>query len=209
MKLSQKLNPNSILELIITSRVRRKILYLFFSEPNTYRHMRQVGREIDEQINAVRRELMSLVKIDLLIIKKDGIKRQFILNPSFIFYNELRSLVMKTSPLAIELWNTYQNKELGQIKYIFLTHTFINRETSYPDNPDVVIIGDGVNVIKLKEIQALIRTREGRDIYVKIWSKPEFELEKGNNHPILYSLLVLPKCTLVGTDEEFAIEMGS
>jgi len=45
---------------IITSKVRIKILELFFSNLKELYHVRGIVREISEEINAVRRELTKL-----------------------------------------------------------------------------------------------------------------------------------------------------
>jgi hypothetical protein len=52
---------------IITSKVRIKILELFFSNIREIYHVRGIVREITEEINAVRRELAKL--------EKDGVLR--------------------------------------------------------------------------------------------------------------------------------------
>ena len=46
-----------ILEDLIISRVRVKMLSLFLSHPGTIFHVRDIVRKVDEEINAVRREL--------------------------------------------------------------------------------------------------------------------------------------------------------
>ncbi|KKR52906.1 MAG: Transcriptional regulator, partial [Candidatus Woesebacteria bacterium GW2011_GWD2_40_19] len=53
---------------IITSKVRIKILELFFSNLKEVYHVRGIVRETEEEINAVRRELTKL--------EKDGVLRK-------------------------------------------------------------------------------------------------------------------------------------
>lgn len=55
-----------MLEDIIISRVRVKILTLFLTRPNRIYHVREVVRQISEEINAVRRELAHLEKAGLV-----------------------------------------------------------------------------------------------------------------------------------------------
>jgi hypothetical protein len=46
-----------LLEDLIISRVRVKVLTLFLSHPGTIFHVRDIVRKVGEEINAVRREL--------------------------------------------------------------------------------------------------------------------------------------------------------
>ena len=46
-----------LLEDLIISRVRVKMLQLFLGSPGTIFHVRDIVRRVDEEINAVRREL--------------------------------------------------------------------------------------------------------------------------------------------------------
>ncbi|HLD26338.1 MAG TPA: ArsR family transcriptional regulator, partial [Patescibacteria group bacterium] len=51
---------------IIPSKTRRKILALFFQNHDKHFHLRKVQREVDEEVNAVKRELDILEKEGIL-----------------------------------------------------------------------------------------------------------------------------------------------
>ena len=51
---------------IITSRVRIKLLELYFANPTEMYHVRGVVREVKEEINAVRRELTRMESAGIL-----------------------------------------------------------------------------------------------------------------------------------------------
>ena len=55
-----------MLKTLFTSNARVKILKQFFLHPNEQFFVRELTRILDEQVNAVRRELDSLKKIGLL-----------------------------------------------------------------------------------------------------------------------------------------------
>ena len=52
---------------LITSKTRIKILHLFLGNISEMFHVREIVRRVDEEINAVRRELMLLDKKGILI----------------------------------------------------------------------------------------------------------------------------------------------
>jgi hypothetical protein len=90
---------------IITSKVRIKILELFFSNLKEVYHVRGIVRETNEEINAVRRENK---------IRKDGVLRKeprgnriyYSVRPEYPFFGDLTSMVAKTTDLEKLLLKT-------------------------------------------------------------------------------------------------------
>ena len=78
---------------LFVSKVRIKVIRLFFLHPDVPYHIRGVVREISEEINAVRRELLRLEQIKLLKSERKGNRLYFTLLDSFPFYNELLSIM--------------------------------------------------------------------------------------------------------------------
>lgn len=191
-----------ITSLFFTSRVRVKIMKLFFTNPREKFHMRKIARDVNEQINAVRRELISMEKSDFLISQKDGIKKYYTLNPSFPFYNELRSILVKAFGLGQLVF--LKRKELGNIKFAILSHTYLNREDSDISNPDMLVVGEP----DLNELDKVVKEAEqieGKNIYYSVISEHDLDTAKKRRDPLIYSLSVLPRAMIIGTDEEFVV----
>src|SRR5437588_11935214 len=55
-----------MIDQLIGSKTRVKLLQLFFSNPNRAFYVREITRKIDEQINSVRRELANLLSIGII-----------------------------------------------------------------------------------------------------------------------------------------------
>jgi DNA-binding transcriptional ArsR family regulator len=87
------------LELLFVSKVRIKALKYFLLNPTTQIHLRAAVRQFDEEINAVRRELMRFEKMGLLKVESKGNKKYFKLNLDHPFINELLGIVHKSSGL--------------------------------------------------------------------------------------------------------------
>jgi hypothetical protein len=83
-------------EYLFISKVRIKIVRLFFLHPDVAYHIRGVVREIGEEINAVRRELLRLEQIKLLKSERKGNRLYFVLQMDFPFFDELLSIMYKT-----------------------------------------------------------------------------------------------------------------
>jgi hypothetical protein len=175
---------------------------LFYTHPQELFHMREIARTIDEQINAVRRELISMEKTEFLISKKDGIKKYFLLNPDFPFYAEFRSLVMKSNGLGYHVFKNKKN--LGNIKFAVLTHTYLTGERSDENNLDMLIVGEpDLKVLEecVKEAQA----GDSKEIFYSVISEKELEVRKKRRDALIYSMTVLPRSMVIGSDEEFVM----
>ena len=92
-------------------------------------------RDLDEQVNAIRRELDSLKRVGLLKSSNRNWKKFFSLNRNFLFYPELSSMILKNF-----VSNTDIKKELSEIwevNYLYLSWIFVNKESPV----DLFIVG--------------------------------------------------------------------
>lgn len=188
---------------LITSKVRMKILVLFFTNPRSSYHMRQINRILGEQINGVRLELMKLESIGLLKSEISGIKKRYSLNHDFIFFNELRSVALKTQGLGYVFFS--RRKEIGDIKFALLTHTYLNREESSPNDPDLIVVSDSPNMQTMQEVITRAEELEKKKIHYKVLNLKEFVIAKRRNDIIIYSAMVLPTGMLIGSKEDFVL----
>ena len=85
-----------MLEDLIVSRVRVKILQLFFLFPGKIFHVREIVRRIQEEINAVRRELAHLEKIGLMAKEHRANRLFYNLRKDYPLFYDLMELVIKT-----------------------------------------------------------------------------------------------------------------
>jgi hypothetical protein len=191
-----------ITSLFFTSRVRLKIMKLFFTHPKNEYHMREISRLVDEQINAVRRELMSMENMEFLLTRIDGIKKFFSLNPEFPLYNELRSIIMKSNSLGFEIFKA--KKDLGYVKFAVLSHTYLSSEKSDQNNIDLLIVGEP-NLQVLEDCVKSAQEQELKEIFYAVITEADFDIRKKRRDPLVYSLMVLPRGMVVGRDEEFVI----
>lgn len=191
-----------IVSVFFTSRVRIKIASLFFINPREKFHMRKISRLVNEQINAVRRELIKMEKSNFLISKKEGIKKFYTINPDFPFFNELRSIFVKSYGIGHYIF--LNRKQLGDIKFAILTHTYLNREDSDTHNPDLLIIGEP-NRILLDRLVREAEKIEKKRIHYTIMSLRDLDIAKKRKDILVYSVSVLPRSMIIGSDEEFVM----
>ncbi|MDD2917347.1 MAG: hypothetical protein PHH70_05905 [Candidatus Gracilibacteria bacterium] len=90
-----------ILSKLFGSNCRAKILEKFFIEHSVSGDtagifIRELCRDIDEQINSVRRELMNLEALGILKSREENKKKFYNINRSCAIYNELSEIFIKT-----------------------------------------------------------------------------------------------------------------
>lgn len=185
---------------IITSKVRVKILELFFSDVTEMHHVRAVVRDIKEEINAVRRELARFEKAGIFKKEPRGNRVYFYINRDYPLYQDLLSTVSKVGGLGGSI---VENKnKIGKISYVLFSGSFARRKPrTKEDDIDVLIVGEVV----LPELANLIRleeTKRGKEINYTVMSKDEFEFRRKRRDPFLYGILTKSRTMIIGDEED-------
>ena len=84
-----------MLEYIIPSNIRRKILALFLKHLDERFYLRQVAYQLEEGVSAVQRELSNLEECGFLISTRVGNLRFYFINSKCAFLSELKALFQK------------------------------------------------------------------------------------------------------------------
>ncbi|HLD25055.1 MAG TPA: hypothetical protein VJB96_04020 [Patescibacteria group bacterium] len=189
-----------LLEDLIISRVRVKMLALFLSHPGTIYHVREIVRQVGEEINAVRRELAHLEKGGMLSKEQRANRLFYRFRREYPLYFELMELIGKTSGLG---WDIVKNKaRLGKIKFAMLSGRFLRGLPHKGGNDvDLLIVGSVV----LPELSALVKAEEVRresELNYTVMTEEEFEFRKRRRDPFVLDILSGSRVMLVGDEEE-------
>lgn len=188
-----------MLQHIIPSKARRKILELFFHHPSENFYLRRVVREINEEVNAVKRELDILTDEKLLLRERRLNKVYFSLNKNYQLYDEFLRIFSKTNLLSSSIYSNLS--KIGKIKFVAISTKFPKNLIIKDDEIYLLLVG----IIVVVEIESLIKDVEkefGRPINYSTMTESEFIFRKKNNDPFIWRFLKQPKIMLVGTEEE-------
>ncbi len=184
---------------IITSRVRIKIIELFFENPEEMYHVRGVVRETKEEINAVRRELSRLEEAGIVKKEARGNRVYYWVRRDYPMYGDLISIVAKTTGLGRLLIDN--RMKLGKIGYVMFSGKFARRkERKKDDEVDILVIGE----INLPELANLVRAEEskrGTEINYTVMSKEEYDFRKRRRDPFLQGILAASRVMIVGDED--------
>lgn len=188
-----------MLEDIFISKVRVKILQLFFAAPNQIFHVREIVRRVGEEINAVRRELARLEKAGLLTSEWRANRRLYSTRTDYIFWQDLLSIVVKTVGLGGDI--VKNRNKIGKVKFAFLSGNFARAQEVSSNDVDLLVVG---NII-MPQIASLVKdeeARRGREINYTVMTEDEFNFRKRRRDPFLLGILEKPAIMLIGDEAE-------
>lgn len=189
-----------ILEDIIISRVRVKILTLLLSHPGVIFHVRDIVRKVDEEINAVRRELAHMEHAGMVSKEQRANRLFYVFRKDYPLYFELMELVAKTSGLG---WDILKQKaKLGKLKFVMVSGRYLRGlpKKSQTD-VDLLIVGNVV-LPELSQIIKAEEVRREREINYTVMTEEEFAFRKSRRDPFVLSIVASSRVMIVGDEEE-------
>lgn len=185
---------------IITSKVRIKILELFFANPTEMYHVRGIVREISEEINAVRRELGKLEQSGLIKKEARGNRVYYFLREDYEMYGDLISMVAKTKGLGASI---IANKgKIGKLLYVMFSGRFArHKKRKKDDDVDILVVGD----VTLPELATIIRAEESKrkhEINYTVMTRDELLFRKQRRDPFLQGILAMSRVMIIGDEDD-------
>jgi hypothetical protein len=185
---------------IITSKVKVKLLELFFSDVTEMYHVRGIVREVKEEINAVRICLEKFEKAGILKKEPRGNRVYYWPRTDYPFFNDLLSMVAKTTGLGAQIIEN--RRKVGNISFVMFSGRFVRRiKRKRDDDIDILVVGD----IVLPELATLVRYEESKrstEINYTVMSRDEFDFRKRRRDPFLLGILANSRVMIIGDEED-------
>lgn len=186
---------------ILVSKVRVKMLELFYTDIGEMFYVREITRKIKEEINAVRRELDRLLGAGILKSEQRGNRLYYYLNERYLYYQEFQQIIAKSSGLGKKIRRN--RRKLGKLDFVMFSGKFVRSKQPTKDEVEVLIVGDVV----LSELQVIMKEEEaklGREINYAVFDDEEFEFRKTRRDPFIMEILYSTRVMIVGSEDEFA-----
>lgn len=184
---------------LIVSKCRVKLLQTFLSQPNEIFYIRQLVRITEEEINAIRRELLHMEKAGMVKKENRGNRIYYWFDKNYPLYGELLALIAKFVGLGEVVIKN--KKKIGQIKWAVLSGRFARGLPTKEGAVDLLIVGE----VLIPELAKVIRneeTKRGREINYTVMTKEEFDFRKKRRDPFLLGILSASRIMLVGDEED-------
>lgn len=187
------------MEDLFVSKVRVKILTLFLTSKEDMLHVREIVRQVDEEINAVRRELARMEKYGLVASEWRANRRFYRFKKEYRFYPELLAMVTKSNGLAGAILK--HRSSLGRIKYALMALRFAKNEPAGPEDVDLLVVGQ----IELPELQKLVAEEQShreQEINYSFMDEPEFNFRVRRRDPFILRVLTQPRIMIIGDEAQ-------
>ena len=165
-----------MLNQLITSETRIKLLMKFFLNPRTRGYLRQLAKEFNESTNSIRVELNKLSQAKILTSSFEGRNKLFKANIRHPLYEDIRNIVLKSTGIDKVLSNIIQ--KLGNINMAFIRGDYaLGKDTGLID---LVVVGEKINLDELERVRKKTENLINRKISVLVLNKREYKKLAGN-----------------------------
>lgn len=184
-----------MLKKLFISKVRLSVLEKYLYDLKASFHVRGLVRELDEEINAVRRELINLEDAGVLKSRKEGNKLVYTINPKCPILPELRTMFFKYSPIGKSINKLAQ--EVDGIQVVILTASYINKKYENKTDVDLLFIGN----MKIRELSSAVSEIEKeleRDIRFSAIKLEDYHFARKKKEPFLMNIIEKDKIIMFG-----------
>lgn len=162
-----------MIETLISSKTRVKLLLKFFLNSNTTAYLRSLSSEFGESTNAIRLELNRLEDAGMLTTFLEGNKKMFQANPAHPLFKDIHRILLKT--IGVDRLITEVINRLGKVEEVYLTGDLACGRES--DIIDLVIIGDVDRVYLVQLVEKAERVM-ARKIRYLVYGAGEFSAKE-------------------------------
>ena len=169
--------PSNLLEPLITSKTRLKLILRFFVNQDLSGYLQGLSKELDENSNSVRVELNRLEEAGMLEAELDGRRKLYRVNKNHPLTSDLTNMLRKVTGIdsLVERVVDRIGENLEQVWILGSLAQGINS-----DELEVLLIGQNLDEHYIKELMTKIERHIKKDISYKIASRKDvYKYSKG------------------------------
>jgi len=189
---------------ILSSRTRAEIFKLLYGPAEEELHIREIERRTGLNDRTIRQELLKLLKLDLVIDRKDSNRVYYRANKSNPLYPDIRNLVLKTAGM-VDLFRSALKDKPVQMAFIFGSISE-GKETADSD-VDLFIIGQ-LGMRAVSTLLSDISERIFREINPHVMNGDEFRKRIKEKDHFISSVMKAKKLFIIGTADDLKTMAG-
>ena len=171
-----------MLDSLITSKTRIKLLLKFFLNSTTKAYLRGLADEFGESTNSIRLELNHLEKAGLLKSESEGNKKVYQANSEHPLFHDIRNLVLKHSGITQIIDQVVE--KTGDIEKVWVKGDFAQGKDS--GVVELIVMGNRINADYFNSLVKRVEDLIKRNIrYVIVSSEPEAQMNCAGAHNLL------------------------
>lgn len=172
-----------MIDTLISSKTRIKILLKFFLNGNTISYLRGLEEEFGDSTNSIRVELNKFEKAGFLTSFTEGNKKLFKANQKHLLFNDIQNMLKKI--VGIDHLVKYVMEHIGNLERVYLIGRLAKGLES--DIIELVFVGD-INKPYLVELIDKAEKKLNKKITFICYQPAEFDIKKikqSDMHPLL------------------------
>jgi predicted nucleotidyltransferase len=186
---------------LLFGQTRGRVLALIYGSPDQSFFIRQIARHTGTSVGTVQRELETLAAVGLIDRSTLGSQVFYQANRTHPAYEELRSLIAKTSGI-FHLLRSALGPLTDRISFAFVYGSMARGEETAGSDVDLMVVGD----VTLDEVMACLAHTEravGRPINPTVYSLSEFRSKLNGRNHFISSVTRGKNVFLIGDENEF------
>jgi predicted nucleotidyltransferase len=196
-----------LLSSLLFTDYRRKVLGLLLLHPEQHYHQREIARLTATVSGTLSRELAKLVDGGLLLKEAVGNQMHYRANRQCPIFEELASILRKTSGLADVLGEVLLPLA-GQLQSAFVFGSMASGKAHADSDIDLLLIGD-TNFAELISVLYPLQETLGREINPKIYRRAEWQALIEQQGAFIQEVLHKPKVFIIGNEADLLSQGGT
>lgn len=195
-----------MIDSIFGSKTRVKLLRLFLNNPERAFYVREITRQVGEQINSVRRELKNLLELGIIVSDESENRLYYRANTSFQLFRPMSEIfanseaVASDEKVAISEWRKKFTSIDNVVGVAFAGKLVYGSDSDI----DILIISDGASSIKIKNAIKLLEKENGGSLSYTVLNLGDFYYRTSVRDKFLMDFLANKHVVVVDRKELFA-----
>lgn len=189
---------------ILSSRVRAELFRLLFGLSEVPIHTRELHRRSGLSLGTVQQELRKLVRLGLIVARKDGNRVCYSANREHPLYVDIHRMVLKTSGLAHVLRAALTG---AGVELAFVFGSMARGDAGASSDVDLLVVG-GLGLRKLTERLSGVADQLGREVNPHIMNAETLRKRIRAKEHLVTRIMHEQKLFVVGSADELAAMVG-
>lgn len=179
------------------SKVQQRVLAVLFGNHSRNFYGNELIALASSGSGAVQRELMQLAHAGLVTVTRIGNQKHYQANASAPVFEELRSLVLKTSGL-VDVLRSALAPLAGQIQFAFVFGSVAKATDTVTSDIDILVVSDTLAYGELFAALEPATNRLQRTVNPTLHSRSEFDSRLRAGNAFIKRVLAQPKLWVIG-----------
>ncbi len=185
------------------TKVQQRVLGVLYGNPGRSFYANEVIALASSGTGAVQRELARLEVAGLVTVTHVGNQKDYQANAAAPVFEELRSLVLKTSGL-VDTLRVALAPLMSQIHTAFVYGSVAKGQDTAKSDIDLMVVSDSLSYADLFAVLEEATSRLGRTVNPTVYSRQELEKRMRVDNAFIKRVLAQPKLWVIGEEHGLA-----